>query len=126
MSKIQTETWLNKYETEVITKLGPYKSKAINESGYMLLFDYSSYSRTPINIPSETKIQASINNNNRQIIEPTHYITASAKPAIDNNKFTVIKERVLEFYFDKNKKVIYVNAIGYPDSVRFEAKHQKK
>lgn len=122
MSKLQTDNWLNKTEAEVTSKLGPYKTKSIMDSGYMLLFDYSLYSRIPINIPAPSNIQPSVTNNNIQIIEPTHYVTTSARPALDNNQFKIIKEKVLEFYFDKNKKVIYVNAIGYPDSIRFVQK----
>lgn len=122
MSKLQTDNWLNKTEAEVTSKLGPYKTKSIMDSGYRLLFDYSLYSRIPINIPAPSNIQPSVTNNNIQIIEPTHYVTTSARPALDNNQFKIIKEKVLEFYFDKNKKVIYVNAIGYPDSIRFVQK----
>ncbi len=123
MSKLQTDNWLNKSEPEVITKLGSYKNKTLNETGYMLLFDYSAYSRTPIYIPAVNDIRPPVTNNNRQIIEPTQYVTTSARPALDNNRFNVINEKVLEFYFDKNKKVIYVNALGYLDSVRYELRH---
>ncbi len=123
MSQTLTDNWLNKSEAEVITKLGAYKNKTLNETGYMLLFDYSAYSRTPINIPAPNNIRPTVTNNNRQIIEPTQYVTTSARPALDNNRFKVINEKVLEFYFDKNKKVIYVNALGYPDSVRLELRH---
>ncbi len=124
MSKLQTDNWLNKSEAEVIAKLGKYKTKSLNETGYMLLFDYSSYSRTPINIPAPANVRASVTNNNRQIIEPTQYVTTSARPSLDNNRFNVINEKVLEFYFDKNKNVIFVNAIGYPDSIRYEPRHK--
>ncbi len=123
MSKMQTDNWLNKSETEVTAKLGGYKTKTLNEAGYMLLFDYSAYSRTPINIPAPSNIRPTVTNNNRQIFEPTQYVTTSARPALDNNRFNVINEKVLEFYFDKNKKVIYVNALGYPDSIRYELRH---
>jgi hypothetical protein len=124
MSKIQTNNWLNKSEAEVTSKLGPYKTKSIIDSGYMLLFDYSLYSRTPIYLPGPSNIQPSVTNNNIQIIEPTRYVTTSARPSIDNNQFKIIKEKVLEFYFDKNKKVTYVNAIGYPDSIKYELKNK--
>ena len=80
--------------------------------------------RTPIYIPAVNDIRPPVTNNNRQIIEPTQYVTTSARPALDNNRFNVINEKVLEFYFDKNKKVIYVNALGYPDSVRLELRHK--
>lgn len=122
MSKIQTDNWMDKPEALVISKLGPYKSKTNNETGYVLIFDYSSYNHTP------QKLQAPTNNyqpnmsvgNNRQIIQPTTYVTSSAKPRLDVNQFEIIKEKAMKFYFDKNKNVIYVDAIGYPDSVRYE------
>jgi phosphoribosylaminoimidazole-succinocarboxamide synthase len=57
---------------------------------------------------------------NRQLIQPTTYVTTSAKPGLDVNKFEIIREKAMKFYFDKNKNVIYVDAIGYPDSVRYE------
>ena len=126
MSKLQTDNWLNKSEAEVITKLGAYKNKTLNETGYMLLFDYSAYSRTPIFMPApatNNNTRPTVNNKNRLIIEPTQYVTTSARPALDNNRFNVINEKVLEFYFNKNKKVIYVNALGYLDSVRYELRH---
>lgn len=125
MSKLQTDNWMNKSEAEVIAKLGKYKKKSLNETGYMLLFDYSAYNSTPINIPAQANIHTTVTNNNRQIIEPTQYVTTSAKPSLDNNRFQVINEKVLEFYFDINKNVIFVNAIGYPDSVRFELRQKK-
>ena len=123
MSKIQTENWMDKSEALVISKLGPYKTKTLNETGYVLLFDYSSYNHTPQKAQPPTNYQpnmyASVGRN-RQIIQPTTYVTSSAKPGLDVNKFEIIKEKALKFYFDKNKNVIYVEAIGYPDSVRYE------
>ena len=126
MSMIQTENWMDKPEALVISKLGPYKSKTLNETGYVLLFDYSSYNHTP------QKAQTPTNNyqpnmsvgNNRQIIQPTTYVTTSAKPGLDVNKYEIIKEKAMKFYFDKNKNVIYVDAIGYPDSVRYELRNK--
>ena len=121
MSKIQTENWMDKSEVLVISKLGPYKTKTLNETGYVLLFDYSSYNHTPQKAQPPNNYQPNISvGNNRQIIQPTTYVTSSAKPGLDVNKFEIIKEKALKFYFDKNKNVIYVEAIGYPDSVRYE------
>jgi hypothetical protein len=123
MSKIQTENWMDKPEAMVITKLGPYKTKTLNETGYVLLFDYSSYNHTPQKKPAPTNYQHNVNasvGNNRQIIQPTTYVTTSAKPGLDVNQFEIIREKAMKFYFDKNKNVIYVEAIGYPDSVRYE------
>ena len=121
MSKIQTDNWVDKPEAMVISKLGPYKTKALNETGYILIFDYSSYNHTPQKAQTPTKYQPNVNaGNNRQIIQPTTYVTTSAKPRLDVNQFEIIREKAMKFYFDKNKNVIYVDAIGYPDSVRYE------
>ncbi len=123
MSKIQTENWMDKPEAMVISKLGPYKTKTLNETGYILLFDYSSYNHTPQKAQPPTNYEPNMNTNvrnNRQIIQPTTYVTSSAKPRLDINQFEIIKEKAMRFYFDKNKNVIYVDAICYPDSVRYE------
>lgn len=123
MSKIQTENWMDKPEAMVISKLGPYKTKTLNETGYILLFDYSSYNHTPQKAQPPTNYQPKMNasvGRNRQLIQPTTYVTTSAKPGLDVNKFEIIREKAMKFYFDKNKNVIYVDAIGYPDSVRYE------
>jgi hypothetical protein len=114
---------MDKPEAMVISKLGPYKTKTLNETGYVLLFDYSSYNHTPQKKPAPANYQHNVNasvGNNRQIIQPTTYVTTSAKPGLDVNKYEIIKEKAMKFYFDKNKNVIYVDAIGYPDSVRYE------
>ncbi|MEY4049613.1 MAG: hypothetical protein RL262_447 [Bacteroidota bacterium] len=126
MSKIQTENWMDKPEAMVISKLGPYKAKSLNETGYILLFDYSSYNHTPQKVQAPTSnYQPNVSaSNNRQIIQPTTYVTTSAKPGLDVNKYEIIKEKALKFYFDKNKNVIYVDAIGYPDSVRYELRNK--
>jgi outer membrane protein assembly factor BamE (lipoprotein component of BamABCDE complex) len=122
MSKIQTDNWMDKPEALVISKLGPYKAKTLNETGYVLLFDYSSYNYTPQKKQAPANYQPNVNevNNYMQIIQPTTYVTTSAKPRLDVNQFEIIKEKAMKFYFDKNKNVIYVDAIGYPDSVRYE------
>ena len=127
MSTLQTENWMDKPEALVISKLGPYKTKTLNETGYVLLFDYSSYNHTPQKAQPPTNYQPNMNasvGRNRQLIQPTTYVTTSAKPRLDVNQFEIIKEKAMNFYFDKNKKVIYVNAVGYPDSVRYEPRHK--
>ena len=123
MSTLQTENWMDKPEAMVITKLGPYKTKTLNETGSVLLFDYSSYNHTPQKAQPPTNYQPNMNasvGRNGQLIQPTTYVTTSAKPRLDVNQFEIIKEKAMKFYFDKNKNVIYVDAIGYPDSVRYE------
>jgi hypothetical protein len=122
MSQIQTLNWMDKSEDFVTTKLGPYKAKTLNEKGYVLLFDFSTYNRTPKkNNTTNNDFQVDMDiSQNRGVFPPTTYVTTSAKPGLDVNKFEIIKESVLKFYFDNNKKVMYVDAIGYPDSVRYE------
>ena len=125
MSTLQTENWMDKPEAMVISKLGPYKTKTLNETGYILSFDYSSYNHTPQKAQTPTNYQPNVNaGNNRQIIQPTTYVTSSAKPRLDVNQFEIIREKAMKFYFDKNKNVIYVDAIGYPDSVRYELRNK--
>ena len=114
MSTLQTENWMDKPEAMVITKLGPYKTKTLNETGYVLLFDYSSYNHTPQKAQPPTNYQPNMNasvGRNGQLIQPTTYVTTSAKPRLDVNQFEIIKEKAMKFYVD---------AIGYPDSVRYE------
>ena len=123
MSTLQTENWMDNPEALVISKLGPYKTKTLNETGYVLLFDYSSYNHTPQKAQPPSNYQPNMNasvGRNGQLIQPTTYVTTSAKPRLDVNQFEIIKEKAMKFYFDKNKNVIYVDAIGYPDSVRYE------
>jgi len=122
MTQIQTLNWMDKSEDFVTTKLGPYKAKTLSEKGYVLLFDFSTYNRAPKKIKTpENDYEVNVDfSQNRGIFPPTTYVTTSAKPGLDVNKFEIIKESVLKFYFDDNKKVIYVDAIGYPDSVRYE------
>ena len=127
MSKIQTDNWMDKPEALVISKLGPYKAKTLNEMGYVLLFDYSSYNHTTQKAQPPTNYQPNMDasiGTNGQLIQPTTYVTTSAKPRLDVNQFEIIKEKAMKFYFDKNKNVIYVDAIGYPDSVRYELRNK--
>jgi hypothetical protein len=43
-----------------------------------------------------------------------------------NNQLEVVNLKYLEFYFDKNRKVSYVLASGYPDSIRYELRKKIK
>lgn len=131
MSEIQTEKWTNQPEEQVIVKLGAFKHRENNEMGYMLLFDYSTYfipkksAYTP-NYPTSASSTGTnqVDKNGMLRIQPTTYVTASARPASADNLKEYKNQKSLEFYFDKNKKVIYVNAVGYPDSVRYESRHK--
>ena len=131
MSEIQTGRWTNQPEEQVIAKLGAFKHRENNEMGYMLLFDYSTYF-IPKKLPYTPNFQANVAaNGNSQVdkngmlrIPPTTYVTTSAKPASADNLKEYKNQKLLEFYFDKNKKVIYVNAVGYPDSVRYESRRK--
>jgi len=131
MSEIQTAKWIEQSEEQVVAKLGPFKHRENNETGYKVLFDYSTYF-IPKKLPYTPNYQASASNNGpSQIdkngmlrIQPTTYITTSAKPASADNLKEFKTQRLLEFYFDKNRKVIYVNAVGYDDSVRYESRHK--
>ena len=45
----------------------------------------------------------------------TNTIRTTAGPLLE-----IVKERTLYFFFNKDKKVNYVYANGYPDSIRYE------
>ncbi len=125
MSQIQTNNWMNKTEQEVITKLGPYKRKETTESGYKLFFDYSTFT-----LPKKL---AAVNNYSIQLAnatpvdkqgrlqqQRTEFTSSASRSSALNQLQEVANLKTLEFYFDQNKKVSYVFASGYPDSVRYE------
>ncbi|MCX6338147.1 MAG: hypothetical protein NT153_12860 [Bacteroidetes bacterium] len=123
MSEIQTKNWLNKSEEEVISKLGQSKRKEILESGYKLLFDFSTY-RVPYNSnyrPSSPSYNV-VDNQGRRIGTQTNTNTVTTSYA--NPLLETVSQKVLEFYFDNNKKVSYVFALGYPDSIRYELRRK--
>lgn len=123
MSEIQTINWLNKSEDEVTTKLGKFKRKEVLESGYKLLFDFSTY-RVPNNT-NYRPIAPSYNvvdNQGRRIGTQTNTNTVTTSYA--NPLLETVNQKILEFYFDNNKKVSYVFALGYPDSIRYELRRK--
>ena len=123
MSEIQTKNWLNKSEDEVTTKLGKFKRKEVLESGYKLLFDFSTY-RVPKNSnyrPSAPSYNV-VDNQGRRIGTQTNTNTVTTSYA--NPLLETVNQKILEFYFDNNKKVSYVFALGYPDSIRYELRRK--
>lgn len=124
MSEIQTKNWLDKSEEEVIMKLGPFKNKIIVENGYKLFFDYSTY-RVPINISSSYSYTANVSNRN-MVNSKGALTSASSSYAATPIRTTagplleIVKERTLYFFLNNDKKVNYVLANGYPDSIRYE------
>jgi len=123
MSEIQTKNWLNKSEEEVISKLGKSKRKEVLESGYKLLFDFSTY-RVPYNSnyrPSAPSYNV-VDNQGRRIGTQTNTNTVTTSYA--NPLLETVSQKILEFYFDNNKKVSYVFALGYPDSIRYELRRK--
>jgi len=123
MSEIQTKNWLNKSEDEVTTKLGQSKRKEVLESGYKLLFDFSTY-RVPYNSnyrPSAPSYNV-VDNQGRRVGTQTNTNTVTTSYA--NPLLETVSQKILEFYFDNNKKVSYVFALGYPDSIRYELRRK--
>ena len=125
MSEMQTKAWINKTEDEVVSKLGSFKSREKLETGYKLFFDYSTY-RMPTYNASLNNYRPAVQNQN--MVDNKGKLIA-VSPSFNNNSpmtssFNPVKEvvdfRTLEFFFDKNKAVIYVFANGYPDSIRYE------
>jgi len=123
MSEIQTKNWLNKSEEEVISKLGKSKRKEVLESGYKLLFDFSTY-RVPYNsnYRSSAPSYNVVDNQGRRIGTQTNTNTVTTSYA--NPLLETVSQKILEFYFDNNKKVSYVFALGYPDSIRYELRRK--
>ena len=122
MSTIQTNNWYNKSEQEVISSFGNYKRKEKTDSGYKISFDYSSY-----RAPNNKIYTKSYNISNSNIVDKRGNLLVQRTDAIPNNtirsnntQLEVINLKYLEFYFNKNGKVSYVIASGYPDSVRYE------
>jgi hypothetical protein len=122
MSEIQTNNWLNKSEQDVISSLGNYKRKEKIDSGYKISFDYSSY-----RVPNNKIYTKSYNISNTNIVDKKGNLLVQRTDAMPNNnmqnynnQLEVVNLKYLEFYFDKNRKVSYVLASGYPDSIRYE------
>jgi len=128
MSEIQTNNWLNKSEQDVISSLGNYKRKEKIDSGYKISFDYSSY-----RVPNNKIYTKSYNISNTNIVDKKGNLLVQRTDAMQNNnmqnynnQLEVVNLKYLEFYFDKNRKVSYVLASGYPDSIRYELRKKLK
>jgi hypothetical protein len=128
MSEIQTNNWLNKSEQDVISSLGNYKRKEKIDSGYKISFDYSSY-----RVPNNKIYTKSYNISNTNIVDKKGNLLVQRTEAMPNNnmqnynnQLEVVNLKYLEFYFDKNRKVSYVLASGYPDSIRYELRKKIK
>ena len=128
MSTIQTNNWYNKSEQDVISSFGNYKRKEKIDSGYKISFDYSSY-----RVPSNKIYTKSYNISNTNIVDKKGNLLVQRTDAMSNNniqnynnQLEVVNLKYLEFYFDKNRKVSYVLASGYPDSIRYELRKKIK
>jgi GH15 family glucan-1,4-alpha-glucosidase len=128
MSTIQTNNWYNKSEQDVISSLGNYKRKEKIDSGYKISFDYSSY-----RVPNNKIYTKSYNISNTNIVDKKGNLLVQRTDAMPNNnmqnynnQLEVVNLKYLEFYFDKNRKVSYVLASGYPDSIRYELRKKIK
>jgi hypothetical protein len=128
MSEMQTNNWLNKSEQDVISSLGNYKRKEKIDSGYKISFDYSSY-----RVPDNKIYTKSYNISNTNIVDKKGNLLVQRTDAMPNNnmqnynnQLEVVNLKYLEFYFDKNRKVSYVLASGYPDSIRYELRKKLK
>jgi len=128
MSEIQTNNWLNKSEQDVISSLGNYKRKEKIDSGYKISFDYSSY-----RVPNNKIYTKSYNISNTNIVDKKGNLLVQRTDAMPNNnmqnynnQLEVVNLKYLEFYFDKNRKVSYVLASGYSDSIRYELRKKIK
>jgi hypothetical protein len=126
MSEIQTKSWMGKSESDIVNQLGNYKQRDIIDRGFKLIYDYSTY-RMPV---KPNGVTVGISNN--QILDNRGNLMVSRMDARSNNMTTnyrnqqleAVKVKVLEFYLDKDKKVEFVNALGYPDSIHFELRRK--
>ena len=128
MSELQTNNWFSKSEQEVTASFGNYKRKERIESGYKISFDYSSY-----RIPNK---EVNVNNysiSSNRVVDNKGNLLANRPVVMSNNniqnynsQLEVMNLKYLEFYFDKNEKVSYVIASGYPDSIRYELRKKLK
>lgn len=122
MSEIQTNNWVSKSEQEVTSKFGAYKRKEKIETGYKISFDYSSY-RIPnnkINTNNYSRSNDRVVDNKGNLLANHTDIMPNSNAQNYNSQLEVVNLKYLEFYFDKNEKVSYVVASGYPDSIRYE------
>jgi hypothetical protein len=108
--------------------LGNYKRKEKIDSGYKISFDYSSY-----RVPNNKIYTKSYNISNINIVDKKGNLLVQRTDAMTNNnmqnynnQLEVVNLKYLEFYFDKNRKVSYVLASGYPDSIRYELRKKIK
>ena len=59
-------------------------------------------------------------NNKGKLVSASSSFAAASIRTTANPLLEIVKERTLYFFFDKDKKVNYVDAHGYPDSIRYE------
>jgi hypothetical protein len=119
MSEMQTAKWKGAAEQRVLENLGDYKKKKAQTDGYSLLFDYSTTTvgklvNRNVNTPTMQVTQRDARGN-PVLVNRTSPAPAVPIPGYSTSQYT----RYMEFFFDKEGRVTYVYAEGYPDSVAY-------
>ncbi len=114
-----TNRWKGADEITVTKAIGTYQSRAEEDKGFMMLFDYSYtlVNKNSTAVPVNKGLQVgNFDSKNNPILAnktPT-YIPDNRNRSSENR---VVK--FMEFHFDSTRRVKYVYAEGFPDSVYY-------
>jgi hypothetical protein len=103
-----TNRWKGQTEQAVHNSLGSYKFKSDLSDGFLVRYDYSFVLPKQLNKAGNFQIRASDQRSN--VMTPP-----SGQPEHRSPDDSVIRR--MDFYFDKARRVQYVEATGFPDSV---------
>ncbi|MBS1935804.1 MAG: hypothetical protein JST96_17525 [Bacteroidetes bacterium] len=111
-----TKNWHGATEQTVSNAYGAYKEKTNVTDGYIMRFDYSYLSISPLAKSGDVQVHASTQRSSPML--PPSHDTYNQRSADDS----VIRR--IDFYFDKSDHVQYVIAAGFPDSVYYVKRKQ--
>ncbi len=103
-----TKRWKGATEQEVLASVGPYQSNTKVPGGYIIRYEYSYILPAGMSKSHDFQVKASNQNTNPMVPSLPQ---AEHKSADDS----VIRR--MDFYLDASRRVQYVNAEGFPDSV---------
>jgi hypothetical protein len=115
MGEQMTNRFKGATEKEVLDAMGTGHTRAEQANGYLLRFDYSYNITGKLQQPNAAPTRTTDRNGQPILVQknsvapPTQY---------SNTRYNASRvNKFLEFYFDIGKRVQYVYAEGYPDSV---------
>jgi hypothetical protein len=111
-----TKDWHGATQQAVYKAYGSYKEKRNAPDGFILRFDYSYLSISPLQKSGDVQVHASTQRSSPML--PASHDTYNQRSADDS----VIRR--IDFYFDKSEHVQYVIAAGFPDSVYYVKRKQ--